>query len=420
MENIITEKKTINKFYYILIFLFIYISDDTLLFGTNSNTTFITFKYAFIIVCALLLGIRILLENQSINRNLFFMISGLVFLIVISMVVNSDIRMGYFYKLCLLLYAFGITQLISFELFAEIFNKIIFIIAAISLIGFAVVIIAPSLLSVLPKIQNSVDAEFYNAYLFMSPMYFYSNFVRNQSIFREPGVYQMYLIMALLFQIYVTKSKSLIRYAVYIAAVITTMSTTGYIALAITLLALIFASQSLSNNKKIFVIFLLLFAFFMLFRFTSIFSIASEDQYNSVFGKLGSQGRSTTTARFASVTENLRMFIEKPLFGVGLTYLSDNFPLYAFNNYGFSTIHNTNTFLIQFASHGLLYGLMWIYAYWQFAKKLSQKYRLIVFLIIAVLYVGENLTYSGFSSLFLIYGIDKIGFDKSYEKGQVL
>lgn len=403
------KRTTAYRIHFLLILLFIYISDDTVLFGTNANRAFANFKYIYIMISAVVFFIIVLGKNHSvIQKKCCYYIIALIGLIFSSMLVNADVRLGYFYKVCLLLYAYSLTQLIGLEEFAQHFTRIIYILALCSLIGYAVLYINPALLTIFPRVKNIASAFFYNAGVFISPLRS-GELLRNYGIFREPGVYQMFLIMALLFQMYIIRTNSLLRYIVYIAAIITTMSTTGYIALGVVMFLFIFNQKDLATSKRIILILLVLICVVLLTHYTNIFSLSLDDARSSVFVKLKNENSASRVARFASITENLRMALEKPFLGVGLTALGDKFPTYAKLHYGIRTVHNTNTVLIQFAAHGLLYGFLWCIAYWKFARTINKKYCLIVFITIIILYIGENLTFSGFASLFLMYGITSEG-----------
>lgn len=391
--------------HFLLIFIFIIVSDDTLLFGTNSNKIFITFKFLYIITGAIILLLMNLRKGLKIKHLEIFGYSGLIISILMSMAVNNDFRLGYFYKVCLLIYAFSIVKLIDFKEFVCIFNKIITFFALVSIFGYLIVLLYKEALIIFPIISNTAQNLFYFAGVFVSPISSYSKYIRNYGIFREPGVYQMYLIMALIFQNFVPKENSLFTYVILIFAVITTMSTTGYIALAIVLFLIFTNDRGLSYKRKSLLLFMVFAGILILLFYTDIFSLSSEKMYDSVFGKLRYIGRSTTIARFGSITENIKITFENPLFGAGITSLDALFPQYTAERYGISSVHNTNTFLIQFASHGIIYGLLWVFVYLRFSLVLNRKNALIIFLIILILYIGENLTYSGFASLFLAYGM---------------
>ena len=191
----------------------------------------------------------------------------------------------------------------------------------------------------------------------------------------------------------------------YIIAILTTMSTTGYIALAIILLLMVFNKDIVSNFAGRILLICLTVGLIGLSLFTSAFSLVAEDSATSVFAKLFDLNSKSTISRYASITENIRIVGLNPFAGVGLTNLAELFPEYSYMTYGYATVHNTNTILIQFASHGIIYGIMWCFAYWKFAKIISKKKAIWIAIVFLILYIGENLTYSGFSNLFLMYGL---------------
>lgn len=405
----IEEKKKYPKFFYILIFLFIYISDDTLLFGTNDNSSFVDFKYMFVMAAAVLLTVVNIFMKRELDKKTVIFFVFLVMLIFLSMAVNNDVRLGYFYKICLLLYGLAIVQIIPFKDFAAVFNKIMSFLAIASLIGYVVMLFAPGLSRMLPVIENTNQFGFYNAFVTVIPDFYtsFSDVPRNFGVFREPGVYQMFLIIAIIFQTCVLKENNAKRYVIYVISILTTLSTTGFVALGIVFLIILFSKEQISSTNRRMLIFFFLAAFIILFATTDIFS-TDIDNYNSgsIFYKIFNPQKSESgAARFASVTENIRIALEKPLFGVGITDLGEKFTKYATYRYNILVEDNTNTFLVQFAAHGFIYGFMWIWGYWQFAKAINRKNRFLVFIAIVIIYIGENLTFSGFASLFLLYGI---------------
>lgn len=392
---------------FIFTFIFVFISDDTLLFQMSKDEIFTTIKYFAIIFATIMLLLKLTQKGTiSISKqNLsFFLILSLC--IFITMMVNLDFRRGYLYKIILLVYAFSFVILYDLETFARCFIAIIRFLAICSLVGFFIVAVNPKALAFAPIFQSTNGLKYYNLFIFTSPVSFYSGFVRNQGIFREPGVYQMYLMLALIMDNFLLKNKSVKRIILFSATIVSTMSTTGYIALAFFLLVLILKADGITKHQKEILIFLAVVAFILMASFTTIFSLDLSNQYNSVFAKILNPKRSSTVARFASITENLLLAFEKPLAGVGITKLDELFPVYSLKHYGFQTTHNTNTLMIQFASHGFLYGIVWVVGMYRLSKRIDKKNSSLLFLIFFILFAGENLTYSCYSNLLLAYGLN--------------
>ncbi len=388
----------------LLLFLFILISDDTVLFGTNANTMLTNFKYVYIIGMSILLSLHFLLTNRLIGRNTLLFVGMLSLILLLSMSVNNDIRLGYIYKIALYIYALNLVAIYPLKRFARYFTSIMMVLSIVSLVAFVLMYVAPNVIKMLPVTVNIANINYYNGGLFVVPSYSYQGFIRNFGLFREPGVYQMYLIMALLLQLFVVKTNMLFRYIIFVITIITTMSTTGYIALAFFLILFVLNSEGLSKSKRIIFIIILALGIIIIGSTTTIFSLSSENQYISVFGKLTNSNRNTTIARMASITENIRIALKYPFLGSGISRLDELFPLYSLMRYG-KVASNTNTITIQFATHGLIYGILWGLGIIKFTKKLNKRYWAVILIIIIILYIGENLTYSGFASIFLMYGI---------------
>ena len=387
-----------------LVFMFIYISDDTVLFGTNANSGFVNGKYLFICGMSIVLFIYSFLKKPSVQTRVAFIFVILSVLILTTMFLNNDIRLGYFYKVALILYSIGLLRVLGFDELKDCFCKIIYVISAISLFLFALYMIVPGIFSIFPTLTNSAGNRFYNAFLYVQPAWSSAS-LRNYGIFREPGVYQMYVIVALLFTIANEQKSEIKKVIVLVVTVITTVSTTGYIALAVVILIYLRKKTNVTKNQKKIIMMVVSLGVLYLLTNTNLFSFDKEHQYESVFYKLTDITRWTTIARFASVTENIRIMLIKPIFGVGLAELDRLFPMLALENYGFASTHNTNTFLIQFAAHGVVYGTLYIWGYVKFAKRLAgSRDWLLYFFVFVILFMGENLTFSGFASLMLMSG----------------
>lgn len=387
---------------FLVMILLIIVSDETLWFGTNKDENFITIKYVVLCGLAVFLALKYIILKRGYKTITFAYALGMVALVLVSSVLNNDVRSGVIYKVVLILLACAITIKWDIRTYAYYFDKIIYVIAIISLIGFFLTFVATPLIEVLPRFVNSADTEFYNGFVFMIPTM--KSGWRNYSFFREPGVYQMFLIIALVFQLGVLNNASVKKILVYIAAIITTMSTTGYISLLF--LVILFVVRRRGNNigayKKVFFILIL-----ALIVAICIYPEVVLNMVDTVFSKLSNLARLTTIARFGSITENFRIFKENILLGAGLTRLDELFPLYCYEAYGKINTNNTNIIMIQFASHGLFYGLLFCYGLYGFCKKLSKNtIELVLFgLAMVSMYCGENLTFSVLPYIIFCFGV---------------
>ena len=387
----------------LLVIIVIVVSDDTLLFGTNRNSTFETLKYIILIGTLIILSAS-LLKILNIRQISYARVSYVILciLVLLSGIINEDLRTGYFYKCIILILSFKITEKMSLQDFAQKFEKVIFVLAFVSMICTLIAEVNLAIFSVFPVFFNSANTSFYNMGLYMVPTS--AQLLRNYGIFREPGVYQMFLMIALLFHLYFSDELKKSHIVVFISSIVLTFSTTGYIALAFFLvLFLIKKNESFTDNKKKYFIVLLMIV-------GIIYMITQTDLLSSngmVFDKLSNTKRTTTIARMSSIFVNLEIWKKSPIFGAGLISVSEMFPSLTYQLYGKAITHNTNTLLCELSTYGVIYTAVLIYGYVKFSKAMSEKFmeRLMILLIVFILSCGEKMTFSPIIYILMFYGI---------------
>lgn len=245
------------------------------------------------------------------------------------------------------------------------FIKIVFFMACLSLIEFIFVQIvgdanALGLFSHLYQIRNGISwlGSSYGLFFFC---YNFMDSTRNAYMFGEPGEYQILLIVALYFMTFCHidfDNKERIRYyVVFLITLLTTQSTTGYLNLLALTVAVLAKHRNQINPviRKITIIFVLVFIFYMLF-------IYSENSflYNNFFSKILSDSNSldlatdTGAARIGPMRrfmETISVSPQKLIFGVGFSGLR-SLPLG-----GYSTCGLINSVaMMGIVSSILLYG----------------------------------------------------------------
>ena len=353
------EKKQSSALYGAMLFMMVYFSHDTLMFGTNESAIAITIrKVVPFFVVAVLLGygrIRFQSKKQLYGIALF------IILPMLSCVLNGEDFPNYIYRavvvfatVCLLFGENG-------KLFCNKFNKIIYFLSIWSFFTFAIGNLFPALLEVFPKVTNIGDNQYYFVLFSVVPTKVggYGLF-RNMSLFREPGVLAVFLIIALVFELFKNDSPRFKYMLVYTIALITTFSTAGYIILAAIYLYVLI-------NKKVkhrFAYgFLLLTGVLCILLFTDMLSAEG-----ALLGKFNGTGNTGSwLSRLYSVFGNLQLAGQSPLWGVG------RYHLYGSVFETISPIHkvvdNTNTVLINFAAYGIPYGLINFWGIWKFTKR---------------------------------------------------
>lgn len=387
----------------LLILCIIVVSDDTLIFGTNSNLIFETIKYVVLISIFLMLAFNQigLLNLHKVKQSMVCCVAMCI-LVLASGLINGDLRTGYFYKCVILLLSYEVASDMGLEDFARIYEKIVYFFAIISVVLTLIAEIRLSLFSVFPRFYNSAGTSFYNMGVYLVPTSV--GLLRNYGIFREPGVYQMFLMLGLIFHVYYSHSVKAYRVITYVLAIVLTFSTTGYIALAIFFVLYLFKENiSFSEQKrKYFIICALILV--TLFLATKTDLLSSEGM---IFNKFSNTKRTTTIARSASVFSNLKIWLNYPIFGAGLIKVSEKFPQLAFEMFGKAVTHNTNTLLCELATYGIIYTLLLTYSYWKFSVRLTNKkiQRFLILVIVFVLSCGEKLTFSPIIYILAFYGL---------------
>lgn len=411
MDNQVTENNRNRIFIYVLIGLVIAVSGDTLLFGTNNNTVFINLKYLINVILFIGLSILLILRNMKIDKNALASLFILTFLILTSGFVNDEVSLGYFYKLLIVGLGLLVTTFIPLNIFIVYYDKIMTALASLSLVGYGAYILFNGIINYFPIITNVSNREFYNLFVTYIPNYLYPGvLIRNWGIFREPGVFQIYLVFGLLIQLFILHKPNKYSIIIYIITILTTFSTTSYIALFLVLCGYFISIDKYKKHKRNF---LLIFVVTLSIIGTIVYSDQGFERLNSVFEKLDDISHGSTIARFASVIVNMRVFFENPFFGIGFNKLAEVFPYYSLQQTGFITEDNTNMILIQFASHGLFYGTIWIVGCLNLSKKLSFSLKnrylktILFFTVFMILFFGENLTWGFFAYVLLFYGLNK-------------
>ena len=116
----------------IVIYLILFCSADTLIFGSSGNNRLIMLRYVVEAVCLfLLLGIEIYKGKHYVGtREIIF--SFMVIMVLCAGIFNNDLRGGNLYIIMLLMLGLLISKLLTLEEFAEYFCSFMKIIAAVS------------------------------------------------------------------------------------------------------------------------------------------------------------------------------------------------------------------------------------------------------------------------------------------------
>jgi len=387
--------------YIIVVMYVIFMSSNTVLFSTNGNKLFIFFS----LLCECLLGsllfIYILYKvNFKFEKKIWFYFFLLVGNVLFTWLYNWDFSsFGYVYYILVFSGGYLITEWMNYREFFIVYDKVVYFLSIVSLFFTILYYIAPTIITYFPITSNAHNIDFYNLLLWVTPTDFKYEF-RNYGCFREPGVFQVYIMLALMFHF--SKHKiNIKKIIVYSITLITTKSTTGYI-LYVLLLGSYFFKKQISLVKRV-----LLFIVFLSAVGGVVVYELNKSGY-SVFQKFALTNISFMT-RLSNIVVNYHIFLKSPLFGVGITSQMDLHHLLPQQLFNINTEGvDTNTFFSLFATFGVVYGMLSLIGTYKMVTLIAKSKidKLLYFLIMFLALITENFRYSIFFYVLFWYGIN--------------
>ena len=404
------NKNLFNRIKKELMVLFLIFGTDTFLFNTNINVTWEYISKGMICcgVCWFILKYRKQTEKKVLE---LFFICGLL---MISMIVSRDFTGGYIFKIILLAFGFYFTREIPFDEFRKYYIYWMKVIAINSLVGLVLCkfIVNSSLFPIMSngirevKMFGLTNITVRNDWTAAGTMLY-----RNYGPFWEPGVYQIYLILALAFSMFSKEKVNIFDAILFTCAIVSTFSTTGYIVMVLIYIA--FFMQKKGTRYKLIVCLggiVFLVAFFNMPHLVDF-----------VFSKLSGKGSSAASfnARWYSIWINLYIAISKP-FGVGPNGLETNVQNFLKTNNIDVFFTNVNMITQQFAIFGILFGGYYVLKLCGSVNKIVKSnigVKAILYFILIIELFSEPLIYSLLFNTILFYSREEIdgGNLKNYE-----
>ena len=379
-------------FDYFIIFLLIYTSRETVLFGTNNDSTIALLGFCAPVIVLILLFFR---KDKARGSNVFKYNDRsrdtaiiIIFMIIMTMVINLDLNVKYGYEILLCLIAYNIANQVVFERFARVYSDIMEFLSLFAIVTFVIYIIYPGIFGVFPVITNKSSLDYIFLGLSVLPKELLGVVLRMYGIFREPGVAIIFVNLALLFELFVINRSKSLRVSILVLTVGFSLSTAGFI-----LTFLIILTYVLHSQKKHYLTTVVLLAFIFVLAFIIL---QNDFIYMAVFDKFNQSESSSTGARFGSVINNIKLVIDNPIgliFGLGYQFVEDYFA-----NLGGAARgeeHNTNTMLKELSIHGFLFFSFFLLKIFDFSKILFHKEyfcSILVFATIVLALSNEDLT----------------------------
>lgn len=221
---------------------------------------------------------------------------------------------------CIIITAFGITRLYSFEKMVNVFSWIMTIVTIIAIIGYYL-LNNTSMLDGLPIMLNINDREFGIGYIFN---YIVGIEERNCAMFWEPGLFATYLTVAMVFELLnKNKKTNIFRVIIYIWGYITANSSAGFVLLFLCIVLFIIKKDVGQSGFRFFLhIAIVVAAVVIIINFDKILnmSIFSNNEY---FQKLATDNVADSS-RWKAFEHNFEVFLKDPIFGAGIVNVSQN------------------------------------------------------------------------------------------------
>lgn len=367
---------------YIAMLWLLYVA-DSMLFSLNNNSNVMKLAQLSQLVVGFVLLFFIIKKNISTDFLALIVVSFSILLT--GLLVDGTIYIA-LRKIAVLIVGYYIARCANTKKVIDIYCDVMLFIAIVSLISFILPNTAISI-SFPPRIITSTrESEFVTLFFTNIPIESW-NQTRNWGPFWEPGAYQAFLNIALIFTLFLRKIRTKYRIfsaIIFIITVLSTLSTTGYLALFFIFLAYIFNNKN-SNSFTTLSKLILTCIFFIGVIYVVFFSGLFE---SVVIKKLENEN----TARYQFIIYGLKAFLKSPLIGNGAKLSS------VIADISGSDISRTNTFVAMFAIFGIIPGFYTIIRYFKtfanFRKTTTIVSAIFIGFAICCLLFGEYFIYS--------------------------
>ena len=365
----------------IIIFLAVYCSHDTILFGNTANQLFILIRK---IIPFIIVALSLFIVGKRITPLHILAFCIIALLPVLSCIVNHEEIFNYIYRFVLMLGAFFLSVTNGKKLsLKEAFNKILSFLCIWSII-FWLLSFTP-LVTLFPSITLSTGVKCPFS-LFSCVMFDHRyNVFRNTSIFREPGVFMTMLTIGILLEFSSARQNNK-RIILFLLSILTTLSTAGiFVGALIIIYGVLFGNKNSIKNKIVLISLTAFASAFIIIALPELISSVIFDKFS-----YSTSGYGSWYARAQSIFQNIKISVNNPFFGIG-RYNLYNTILGKEGNY--VAIDNTNTFLINFSAFGILYGFICLLGGYNFFRTngLSRFKSLLLFLILFIALSNEDL-----------------------------
>ena len=329
---------------YFLVFWMIYASGII----TFQYNNFIFLMLGTVIACFCSLCTPICIETKSKNSLFVFVLLECITLIQFAIsVFDGHIYFGSVKMLLMLVFSILCCLRFSFKRFFTIFTNIIVVIATISiaLYWFNINLVSSG---IFPQMRTDAYTNYVNLFVYCINT---SIMHRNCGVFWEPGAFQVFLNLALLYILHDSDfHRREIKIGILIIATLTTISTTGYICTALILMAYFINVNKKIKLKVFFLVLVILVAIgsFILPIFMESFAYK--------FGLGGGELSQNVTSRVNPFLLDIQLMSNNPVGLFGVDYYAEKIREYS-GIYALPYVTSSCTVTMVAVVYGIFPGL---------------------------------------------------------------
>lgn len=374
----------------IVFFLILYLSSSYVVTNDLISSGFTTFLWFFSFIWALIL------PRKNTAQSTLFPFILLILLFLLSSIFNGEPIRALYLHLFTFTTGFVFAYKVGFEDFKVLYTKVMYLICMISIFFYLLFLLFPFLNS-FNTVTNAVGNVASNLYLYIS----LHPGLRNCGLFWEPGAFQTFIAIALLFSL----SKTIIdrkEIVVLVVSMITTFSTTGFVALIVLFAIYILSTSNIKQKSSAVFAVILCAGAFIYFAYDLLFDASGSFGKLLAFQERGgadSDTFDTVSVRYFSFILPIQAFLSSPLWGVGY----DGLVKYSFD---FTRGMNTCTMINWFAVYGLFWGVIMLIGFIRLSKCLGSNYisRFLIFVLFFIITCSENYVNNPIILMLALYG----------------
>ena len=348
-----------------------------------------------LIVCLILFLYSVIVKKEKINRKSFVFTLFVIGATFLTILINADYATDNFIFIIVIVVAFFISNIFTRADYLKAYVDAMLFYSIFSLISTYLIhpIIMKTGVNIFPTYVNKYGVPFLD--LGFAYVVKWNGLMRNQGYFNEPGVFQFYILVAIIIEFFYLKRKNRrINIIVLFVTLLSTFSTAGYISLIPILIIVMWKEvDSVKVRNVITIIGLGVFFYLILSNNENIVLILNRLLVTKFQSDNGS-----FIVRYESIPNLLKMSLHRPVFGnsfvKGFVYIQQN---YNRNN----TVDITGTLFSFIMALGYPVGLILWRQFYKLCKVITGDNGLMMLGVLLALFLSVNTQNLIYDSLFI-------------------